>query len=1302
MVSALLDELPCLIDEADELMARLSCHITLLKPHCKGLSASTSVEVPSTNQTLATDSMEDLKYSPSSPHMTLSTQSFGKNRSMAELRQSLGSVDMDGIIKFFARQFLTMQSMSIEKMNANLPTGDFERRSLHSVAASIYQLMKRLHHWQQAAWESLTRFFADNSNSESSLLTFDTHPQLTRLVLATVAKYVKVNLLWTSFKVIPGLLALYSFLHHVQTTSDSTFATKLPHAQYSPLEHTDHRVREFVLHFGTAPLLAIQHDFQLQVADKGASLAALALSCFKRYETCRDLAKLRHLGVFDLEALVSGAYASHSSLPDLLNAAEIEDWVICAVLCVPHQLQNGDRNASFSPRSMPSSPSSLSSPTSPTNALSHFQLWDFMETIARDRLVLALHRSHLINLHDLLYQQITSSLSAVSFTTGALPNSSMPSFGSSRSSVPLKKTINSISKYALRNGGENHRQRREVTTWLLRNCVRLMEHNPGLVAPSFPLLLSALAIARDEIEWAMCHGIYNGFKAPLLPTHIKAKHLQRVATSFSGIEQDLADLLTYSHHLRGLVEQHSAYLADYYQLFLVNGDANGIAYTIQELLATNESTSSPKELQSLLEGFLDSERYRVNTSSPPRVTWVREWRQTNAHLVTGVQLPLLDVLRARMECAVRHTQYICVNAQMLEHAANFSKCWWFRDVIFESCFKQVMVTAPTSSIGLLKILSSLAAGDYILDELIDTEEAEQQLEKMLQRMDQMQTALVTQLELGLEGLVRRDINLQRDERSISHEEKPEQVEGKVTASSRRLSSFSRVQSSQVQRPSNAEVRLASPTSSVLGRNNDHNNPPTGRKTEHFVDENQFMGLVQALLDYIKTHPRGNVVKIEIVNRVQASFIRFVRGLVTISAGAIDKVALRCSLKDGCEEVRCFLRATQRLFGGDDSESVNIDKASLGGAVQAMLSKVLADECRAMASALPQDKRLLECSTDAPRLIDKELQQWSLVDRIAWLFVCLVTRRCHPSSSSSSVITSSPPLLVSVRKGCFILAPGAPRELDPRDYTDRDALHHLVGLIGLAGVESVSSTVANLVVAQTLKLRSSIEAEHAALAFMDMALSGGSSADVVLASAQARALDDIATQLVQIGTAAYLLQLLHGLGSSARNDAWEARVAARIQRELQHDPDRRATWTRLLPVACSAAFHSGVWRRTSYLSSVEATDTNAHLMGLAMALLLPPPHSSRAVHRCAVAALRRASTCACGSEPPTATRSKLPLQLDPASSQASARPLLAALQLLLATAGEDPSGPHGAALGELDAPALERLLPHAVLVLHSAA
>jgi len=1265
MVSALLDELPCLLDEADELMARLSC----LKMLC-----NTPPPSAETNQDVVADDTGALRPRPS----PVSSQLTGKTRSNAELGQALGGIDVDAVVKFFARQYLTMQAMSFDKVNANLPAGDAERSALHAVSASIYQLMKRLHHWQQAAWESLTRFFADSSSSDSCLLTFDSHPQLTRLVLATVAKYVKVNLLWASFRAIPGLLSLYSFLRHTQTIGDAVF---------SPLEHTDHRVREFVLHFGSAPLLAIQQDFQLQVADKGASLAALALSCFERYEACRDLAKLRHQGVFDLESLVSGAYASHPCLLDLLNNADVADWVICVVLCVPHQLQSGDRTWSLSPRSLPSSPSS------PTNAPSFLQLWDFMEVVARDRLVLTLHRSHVVNLHDLLYQQVTSSLSAAALTTGTAPASAM-SFGNSRSSTPLKKAMCALSKHALRNSGVRHRQRREVAAWLLRNCVQLLQHNPGLMAPSFPLLLAALAVARDEAEWIMCHGVHagsvDGFKPPLLPSHVKAKHLQRVIASFSGAEKELADLLTSCHQLRGLLEQHSHFLAEYYQAFLVDGDAEGVAYTIRELFAANDSTT---ELQRLLESFLDSARFHVNTSPSPRVTWVREWRQANAHLATRPQLPLVDVLRARMECAVTHTQYVCVHAQLIEHAANFSKCWWFRDVVFDRCFEQALVTAPSAAVGLLAILSSLAEGDTILDELVDAEEATRQSERMLRRVDRMRASLVDQVGLGLEAVVKRDASLQRDETSGTQEESPEQLETKATAS-RRLSSFSRVQSSQVQRPSNAELRLASPASSVLTRNdsgNSHTDDLIERKPEQLADEVRYVELVGALLGHVGQDQHVSVLGNAIVQRVQSSFSRFLRGFAgflgsTAAPRSIEGMMLRCSPRDACLQIRCFLRATERLFGGTSSGAVGIDDAPLGEALAAVLATALAAERSALVSKLPQDKRLLDWVSDAPRVSDKELLQWSLVDRVSWIFVSLVTRRSHPSAAA--------PVLASVRKGCFVLAPGVTGELDPRDYTDHGALQSLGALIGPAGVESVCSTIANLLVAQTLKLRSSIEAEHAVLAFMDMALSGNGSADVVLAAPQVRALDDMATQLVQIGTTVFLLQLVHDHSALATKDAWEARVASRVLRELQQDPDRRTTWARLLPVACCSAFHASVWRSTNYLSSVEATDSNAHLMGLAMARLL---HSSQAVHRCAVAALKRASTCAGGSGPLSATRSKLPL---PLGADPSARALLEALELLVTTATVSGAG-HGSALGELEL-VVERLLPRAVVALHSAA
>ncbi|RLN56341.1 hypothetical protein BBJ28_00001531 [Nothophytophthora sp. Chile5] len=1266
MASTLLDELPCLLDEAEDLMARLSCHMELLSP--RGLA-----------DTLPTTGSEVTK---------AEEQAF-----KSDLRQRLAAIDMDAIFKFFGRQFLTSQPVAIEKVNAVLPIGEAQLSALHAFTATIYQLLRRLHHWQQTAWEALTRFFADSNSTSSSdgskncMLTFDSHPVLTRLVLSTVTKYVKMNMFWCSFNAIPGLLALYEFLQHSQTLSNARFATGTladgPQTLFSPLEHADHRVREFVLHFSSNPLSAIQRDFQQHVTDGGAALAALALSCVESFNACCDLTRLRHQGVFDLEALVGGSYASHPRLVDLLAASDISDWVICTALCVPHQLQVKDKSVS----------------AQPARDSTSLQLWDFLELVARDRLVLVLHRYTVVNLHDLLFQQLMSSLSATA--SAALFTTSSPAFGGGRqASTSLKRIMNVISKQTLRTCGSHHRQRREIVVWLLQSCVQLLQHNPALLAPSFPLLLAALAMASDELEWLVCHAALRtttdsnepSCNTPLLPSHVKPKHLQRVLTSFTGVEAELAALLPPFHRLRGLVERHAHFLVDYYQAFLATGDAQGIQCAIEDFKGEANS-SSIAAMAPLLEGFSNRERYATDLSSPVKATWAREWRQTNAHFAAGGQVPLLRVLRERMEQATRHAQYVSDNDRLLEHAARFSKCWWFRDIIFDRCFEHALLdsSTPSSPIALLEILASLAAGDYALEEVVDKEDAALQSRRMIQILARMMKGIIQQLEIGLENVVRRDVALQRDEIPMLQEVKPGQEEGKPALPSRRTVRFSRT-------PLNvAEVRQATPTTpqlsqglSSLQRNRESS---THTKCQHQlgqldVDE-RCLALAGELLAHLAQHLGANTMKNAIVQRLQACFTRFLRGLVTFpssSEGLADIATLRCSLRDARVEIQCFLRATQRLFGGDGCKpNVNNDGGeTLDDALQTALAQTLAAERSSLG-------RLLDWALDAPWESEEELQHWRLVDRLAWFYVTLVTRQGCPAANPAL-------LLASVRKQCFLPVHEGPEALDPREYTSHGTLKHLVALVGRNGVDVICTTLANLLAAQVQTLRSTLEAEQQALLAIDAALGNNgistTNSALTIAIAELKTLDDLATQFIRIGTTAFLLQLLHAFGSQATGGAWQTCVTPLLEQEEQQTGGQ-ATWRRLLPAACTAGFYASVWRRSTYLVAAEAVDTNAHMMSLAMARLLPPPHRSLAVRRCAVAALARVS--ACGDAGPTSNKGKLQLQHQAPLPGANGRALLEAVKLLLAEAALTQS--NGDADGSFDL-TLERLLPHAVLVLRS--
>lgn len=189
MVLALLDELPCIIDEADELMARVSQLATAFQSakedEGRDVGLDRSQSIPRSSSSHQTDQSESTT--------THSESSADEQRSSGISSSSapLSADSLDATIKFFGKHFLLAQPVAVDKLKAALPPAESpQRESLRALASRGYHLMKRVHHWQQNAWETLTRHL-----EETSSLTFDNHRRIAELLLDAVVRYVKLNLL---------------------------------------------------------------------------------------------------------------------------------------------------------------------------------------------------------------------------------------------------------------------------------------------------------------------------------------------------------------------------------------------------------------------------------------------------------------------------------------------------------------------------------------------------------------------------------------------------------------------------------------------------------------------------------------------------------------------------------------------------------------------------------------------------------------------------------------------------------------------------------------------------------------------------------------------------------------------------------------------------------------------------------------------------------------------------------------------------------------------------------------------------
>lgn len=364
-------------------------------------------------------------------------------------------------------------------------------------------------------------------------------------------------------------------------------------------------MREFVLCFGTNALLKIQQDFALHPssATLAGALVALLRSSLPRWLRCYDLTELRNRGVFDVDTLYhTGSYASHSAFLDIADTASVPEWVLCVALCVPHYLK-------VSPDLALNGSDGSSNVNSDVTI--NVTLWEAVQVVLGDRLMLVVHRDHTVNAHGLLFQQV------VSCTTTAMTAS--PSNIGQPPPSPTKKELVAFGKRALLTCGERRHQRREIVAHLLTTGVKLLKHNPALAGPLFPMLTTTLTLAKGEIEWLLAHDVPistgpSATSAPvLLPGFLKAKHWHRAR--FPDHSSELCTLLALTHRLRELVSQSLEFVIPYYRAFLANGDADAIAHAIQTLVDKQPESGVDDRVVQLLQSFRDRNRFHLEPAA---------------------------------------------------------------------------------------------------------------------------------------------------------------------------------------------------------------------------------------------------------------------------------------------------------------------------------------------------------------------------------------------------------------------------------------------------------------------------------------------------------------------------------------------------------------------------------------------------------------------------------------------------------------------------------------------------------------
>ena len=150
----------------------------------------------------------------------------------------------------------------------------------------------------------------------------------------------------------------------------------------------------------------------------------------------------------------------------------------------------------------------------------------------------------------------------------------------------VKKSVDTADKFLEREVLQVHQQRRVYVRQELQNLLNLFRDKPGLVAPKFTVLLSILALARDEIMWLVRH--YTG----PLPKGSKLK-----PEDFD--DRRLTDLVYLVNQLTTLVRQNAGLIRNYYIEYL-----SGVDLRLAQKEAGSVTLPPGAKVKSLMDSIL--------------------------------------------------------------------------------------------------------------------------------------------------------------------------------------------------------------------------------------------------------------------------------------------------------------------------------------------------------------------------------------------------------------------------------------------------------------------------------------------------------------------------------------------------------------------------------------------------------------------------------------------------------------------------------------------------------------------------
>eukprot|EP00912_Choanoflagellata_sp_UC4_P001196 UC4_evm1s748 len=261
----------------------------------------------------------------------------------------------------------------------------------------------------------------------------------------------------------------------------------------------------------------------------------------------------------------------------------------------------------------------------------------------------------------------------------------MTTWKDARKLSKLKTTLTDLITNAAAECPAFHADKREFLRQQLQQLLLFVTDKPGLMGPKAAMLLTGMAMARDEILWFVRH---IGF----VPNKGKAKFRSDLMA-----DERLPELIFLLGELRELLAKYSKLLAKYHIEYLVGSDIPIIQEALKNVRVGAEDAKMIKADMSLL-ALVDHKdiENKNNNFLGIRFDWLRLQASLSSKSSGDVfQQKEVVIFAQKMELAIFHTEFCDGIEQLLNRVADLPELWSFnanKNRVFLELFKKCLDT----------------------------------------------------------------------------------------------------------------------------------------------------------------------------------------------------------------------------------------------------------------------------------------------------------------------------------------------------------------------------------------------------------------------------------------------------------------------------------------------------------------------------------------------------------------------------------------------------------------------------------